>query len=77
MQAQQLFMAEQEIDMIADLHERVSDSCYKKCIPDTYYEGSLTKGESVCLDRCVAKFFETSIKIGKHMQQLAGNASPQ
>jgi mitochondrial import inner membrane translocase subunit TIM10 len=28
----------------------------------------LNKGESVCLDRCVAKFFEVNIKVSEKMQ---------
>ena len=34
------------------------ETCTKKCIPNSYREGDLNKGESVCLDRCVSKFFE-------------------
>ena len=50
---------------------RLSDSCYKKCIPTEYREGDLTKGESVCLDRCVPKFFEVNIKVSEKMQNEA------
>jgi mitochondrial import inner membrane translocase subunit TIM10 len=42
--------------------------CQAKCIPNDYREGELNKGESVCLDRCVAKFFETHQKIAEMMQ---------
>lgn len=41
----------------------LSQSCSKKCIPPSYAEGELTKGESVCLDRCVAKFFDINVKV--------------
>jgi import inner membrane translocase subunit TIM10 len=50
----------------------LTQSCLKKCIPADYREGDLNKGESVCLDRCVAKFFEVNIKVSEKMQ---GDAS--
>ncbi|THV78377.1 hypothetical protein D6D29_07714 [Aureobasidium pullulans] len=44
------------------------ETCTKKCIPNSYREGDLNKGESVCLDRCVGKFFEVNIKVSEKMQ---------
>ena len=56
--------------------------CHKKCIPPKYHEAELTKGEAICLDRCVAKFMEVHDRIGKKlmtsmqdegaMKQMAG-----
>jgi import inner membrane translocase subunit TIM10 len=43
-------------------------SCSKKCIDSAYREPDLNKGESVCLDRCVAKFFEVNVKVSEKMQ---------
>lgn len=43
----------------------------KKCVPADYREGDLNKGESVCLDRCVAKFFEVNMKVSEKMQNEA------
>lgn len=51
-----------------DSFPRLSQSCLKKCIPADYREGDLNKGESVCLDRCVAKFFEVNVKVSEKMQ---------
>jgi len=36
---------------------RMADQCFKKCIPK-YNDGDLNTGEMVCVDRCVAKYFE-------------------
>lgn len=47
---------------------RLVDTCTKKCIPNQYREADLNKGESVCLDRCVAKFFEVNVKVSEKMQ---------
>lgn len=46
----------------------LSQSCTKKCIPPEYREGELNKGEGVCVDRCVSKFFEVNLKVGEKMQ---------
>lgn len=43
-------------------------SCTKKCIPTTYREAELDKAESVCLDRCVSKFFDVHTKVSEKMQ---------
>ena len=40
----------------------------KKCVPADYREGDLNKGESVCLDRCVSKFFDVNMKVSEKMQ---------
>lgn len=46
----------------------LTESCTKKCIPVDYREGDLNKGESVCLDRCVSKFFDVNVKVSEKMQ---------
>lgn len=56
--------AEQELEMVTDMFNRITNSCQQKCIPTDYREGDLNKGESVCLDRCIAKFFDVNIKVG-------------
>lgn len=37
-------------------------------MPKEYREGDLNKGESVCIDRCVAKYMDVNVKIGEKMQ---------
>ncbi|KKK23544.1 hypothetical protein P175DRAFT_0430608 [Aspergillus ochraceoroseus IBT 24754] len=73
---QKIAAAETEVEMISDMFNRLTESCTKKCIPADYREGELNKGESVCLDRCVAKFFEVNIKVSEKMQgEAAGKQS--
>ena len=43
-------------------------SCSNKCLNKDYHEADLNKGESVCLDRCVSKFFEVNVKVSEKMQ---------
>jgi import inner membrane translocase subunit TIM10 len=49
----------------------MTNACHKKCIPPKYHESDLTKGESVCIDRCVAKYFEIHDKVGKKLTALS------
>ena len=58
---------------------RLVSSCHAKCIqPDPmrhrYAEGELLKGESVCIDRCTAKFFEVNKVVGEKMQTMGQTA---
>lgn len=41
----------------------ITRSCHNKCVSPRYAEPDLNKGESVCIDRCVAKFFEVNKKV--------------
>ncbi|SLM36855.1 mitochondrial intermembrane space translocase subunit [Lasallia pustulata] len=70
--AEKIAAAETEVEMVSDMYNRLTRSCTKKCIPPDYREGELNKGESVCLDRCVAKFFEVNVKVSEKMQGEAG-----
>lgn len=51
-------------------------SCHTKCIGARYADADLNKGESVCIDRCVAKFNEVQKKVGEKLQSRgAANAA--
>ncbi|KAJ1893733.1 protein transporter tim10, partial [Coemansia sp. S17] len=56
----QLAAAEQEMEMVTDMFARLGDLCYKKCLIQRYSDEELTKAESVCTDRCVAKYFQVN-----------------
>lgn len=45
----------------------MSAACQKKCVPPKYNDNELSKGESVCIDRCVAKYLEVHERIGKKL----------
>lgn len=49
----------------------MSTTCQKKCIPPKYKDSDLTKGETVCIDRCVAKYMEIHDRIGKKLTSLS------
>ena len=64
--------AETELDMVTDMFNRLVDGCHKKCISN-YSDGELSKNEALCLDRCVAKYFDVNTKIGEEMQKMGSN----
>ncbi|KZW02023.1 hypothetical protein EXIGLDRAFT_736751 [Exidia glandulosa HHB12029] len=75
-------MALAELEILTDALNRMMDSCHNKCINPSYKEAELNKGESVCVDRCVAKFFEVNKKVGEKMQSMnngggAGGGAPR
>lgn len=70
---QKVQAAEAELDLVTDMFNKLVDNCHKKCISSSYNEGDLNKNESNCLDRCVAKYFETNIRVGENMQQIGQN----
>ncbi|PRT55143.1 Mitochondrial import inner membrane translocase subunit TIM10 [Wickerhamiella sorbophila] len=71
--AMKLEAAETELDMVTDMFNRLVDSCHEKCINKSYSEGELNKNEGLCLDRCVAKYFDVNAKIGEQMQKMGQN----
>jgi len=64
-------LAELEVEMMTDMYNRLTGACQKKCIGTKYKEGELTKGESVCLDRCVAKYLDIHERIGKKLTAMS------
>ncbi|KAF5377460.1 hypothetical protein D9615_005176 [Tricholomella constricta] len=68
-------LAVTELDTVTDFFNRMVGSCHSKCISARYAEADLNKGESVCIDRCVAKFNEVQKKVGEKLQSRgAANA---
>ncbi|ESK98443.1 mitochondrial import inner membrane translocase subunit tim10 [Moniliophthora roreri MCA 2997] len=61
-------MAITELDTVTDFFNRMVSSCHSKCISTRYSDGELTKGEMVCIDRCVAKYNEVQKKVGEKIQ---------
>lgn len=46
--------------------------CRSKCIQPRYGEPELSKGEMVCIDRCVAKFVKANQQVSEYMK-ASGN----
>lgn len=67
---QKIQAAESELDMVTGMFNSLVEQCHTKCINKSYAEGDLNKQESLCLDRCVSKYFETNVQVGENMQKL-------
>uniref|UniRef100_A0A8B9IK38 Mitochondrial import inner membrane translocase subunit n=1 Tax=Anser cygnoides TaxID=8845 RepID=A0A8B9IK38_ANSCY len=50
---------------------RMTQACHRKCVPPHYKDPELSKGESVCLDRCVAKYLDVHERMGKKLTELS------
>uniref|UniRef100_A0A183C2Q8 Mitochondrial import inner membrane translocase subunit n=1 Tax=Globodera pallida TaxID=36090 RepID=A0A183C2Q8_GLOPA len=58
-------VADLEIEMMTDMYRRMTKSCQEKCVDTHYREAELSKGESVCLDRCVSKYLDVHDRLGR------------
>ncbi|XP_043256609.1 mitochondrial import inner membrane translocase subunit Tim10 [Colletes gigas] len=65
---------ELEMEMMSDMYTRMTSACHRKCIPPKYLESELTKGESICLDRCVSKYLDVHERIGMKFTQISMQA---
>ena len=59
-------MAIAEMKGMADTFARMSEGCYKKCIPNVK-EGALAVGEMSCVDRCVSKYLDVHALVGQQL----------
>jgi mitochondrial import inner membrane translocase subunit TIM10 len=67
---EKLEAASLEVEMVADLFNRLVSSCWTKCIVQNKFpSGELEKGEAACVDRCVSKYFQANELVGKKMQE--------
>lgn len=66
---QKIAAVETEMELVADMLNRLTKACRAKCIPKDYREGEINKGEGVCLDRCAAKYFDVHMKMSEEMQK--------
>ncbi|XP_058099496.1 mitochondrial import inner membrane translocase subunit TIM10 [Magnolia sinica] len=70
---EQIFgMAEKEMEYRVDLFNRLTGTCFNKCIEKRYKESELNMGENSCIDRCVSKYWQVTNLIG----QLLGSNRP-
>ncbi|KAI1730699.1 tim10/DDP family zinc finger domain-containing protein [Ditylenchus destructor] len=63
-------VAELEVEMMSDMYRRMTKCCQQKCVNSQYREAELTKGESICIDRCVAKYMDVHERLGKVLTQM-------
>ncbi|GMS90452.1 hypothetical protein PENTCL1PPCAC_12627, partial [Pristionchus entomophagus] len=69
--AQMQVVADLEVEMMSDMYRRMTNTCQDKCVSKSFKEAELTKGEAVCLDRCVAKYLDVHEKLGKRLTNMS------
>ncbi|KQK12388.1 mitochondrial import inner membrane translocase subunit TIM10 [Brachypodium distachyon] len=70
LEKEQMFgMAEKEMEYRVDLFNRLTHSCFEKCIEKRHKESELNMGENSCIDRCVSKYWQVTNLVG----QMLGN----
>jgi hypothetical protein len=52
------------------MFNQLLDSCYRKCFDKKYDSEDLTQNESLCVDRCVSKYFAANVKVSESMQTV-------
>ncbi|KAJ1882849.1 protein transporter tim10 [Coemansia sp. RSA 1722] len=67
----QLAAAEQEMEMVTDMFARLGELCNKKCLIQRYSDEELTKAESVCIDRCVTKYFHVNREVSDKLAKMS------
>ncbi len=63
MELSQVQMSLIEMKGLADTYQRLSESCYRKCIPSVK-EAALGVAEISCVDRCVSKYLDVHALVG-------------
>lgn len=53
----------------ADLFNKISHSCFNKCVGRKHREPDLALGEMTCTDRCVSKYLEAQQRVGAVLQE--------
>ncbi|KAG0588770.1 hypothetical protein M758_2G220800 [Ceratodon purpureus] len=71
---EQIFgMAQQEMEYRVDLFNKLTQTCFDKCVERKYKEADLNVGENSCIDRCVGKYWQVTGIVG---QMLGSNRPP-
>ena len=66
----------QQIEMMDVMYMSLIRQCREKCVTkDPYADGELNKGQSVCLDRCVSKYFSVFERVNQQLMEK-GMADP-
>ncbi|CAA2997042.1 mitochondrial import inner membrane translocase subunit TIM10 [Olea europaea var. sylvestris] len=65
-------MAEKEMEYRVELFNKLTHTCFNKCVEKRYKDSELNIGENSCIDRCVSKYWQVTNLIG----QLLGAGRP-
>eukprot|EP00192_Tetraselmis_astigmatica_P023616 CAMPEP_0117663658 /NCGR_PEP_ID=MMETSP0804-20121206/8745_1 /TAXON_ID=1074897 /ORGANISM="Tetraselmis astigmatica, Strain CCMP880" /LENGTH=76 /DNA_ID=CAMNT_0005470721 /DNA_START=214 /DNA_END=444 /DNA_ORIENTATION=+ len=65
--AKQMAAAELEMQYRVDLFNKMTATCFDKCIEKKYKDSDLSVGENSCIDRCSNKYWQVTAIIGQMM----------
>jgi len=65
-------LAQQEMEYRVGLFNGLLSNCFDKCVESKYKDNDLNLGETSCVDRCVAKYWQVTGIVG----QLLGASRP-
>ncbi|XP_074273993.1 mitochondrial import inner membrane translocase subunit TIM10-like isoform X4 [Silene latifolia] len=54
-----------EMEYRVQLFNTLSHTCFSKCVDRRYKEGELNLGETTCVNRCVAKYYQVNNMVGQ------------
>ncbi|MCD9644580.1 hypothetical protein HAX54_032932 [Datura stramonium] len=73
LEKEQIFsMAEKEMEYRVEMFNKLTHTCFKKCIENKYKDSELNMGENNCIDKCVSKYWQVNNLVGT----LLGNTRP-
>ncbi|KAH7301259.1 hypothetical protein KP509_23G018000 [Ceratopteris richardii] len=58
-------MAQQEMEYRVELFNKLTHSCFEKCIEKRFKDSELNVGENSCVDRCVHKYWQVTAMVGQ------------
>ncbi|XP_051152851.1 retrovirus-related Pol polyprotein from transposon TNT 1-94 isoform X3 [Andrographis paniculata] len=67
-------MMEGEMEYRVEMFNKLTHTCFNKCIENKYKDSELNMGENSCIDRCVAKYRQVSY-CWKGMAEKSGEKS--
>ncbi|KAK9140543.1 hypothetical protein Scep_010224 [Stephania cephalantha] len=65
-------MMEKEMEYRVEMFNKLTQTCFDKCIEKRHKESELNMGENSCIDRCVSKYWQVTNLVG----QLLGSNRP-
>ncbi|XP_060175070.1 mitochondrial import inner membrane translocase subunit TIM10-like [Lycium barbarum] len=64
-ESQKIFgLAETEMEYRVEFFNKLTHTCFDKCVEKRYKEPELYMGENTCIDRCVSKYQQITNIIG-------------
>ncbi|KAI8886852.1 hypothetical protein K501DRAFT_243460 [Backusella circina FSU 941] len=61
-------LAEEQLNNVAELFNRITEACYNKCITED--KTKLSEADESCIDNCVAKYLQAENRVKSSTQEL-------